>query len=115
MSKVTIFGGAYQNLVGEAIATGTLKVQLSNSANPSPSVHLVSGLTNLLALDNNGNVSTASAQVLWATDTMTPNATYAAWVYAADGQRVYGPIYGLQIPSTPQFNVVNWLPTIASS
>lgn len=122
VSKVQLVGGPFLDTAGNPIANGKLILELQNDEQLSSSTGQVGcGIKTTILLDSNGNVQGTSgdgdpAQYVWPTDAMVPiNASYAGWVYSAEGQLVWGPNYNLLVPSGATFNVDLWVPSSANA
>jgi hypothetical protein len=121
--KTQLIGGGFQDAEGNAVANGSLVMELVQDEQLTSSQgQSCGGIKITLILDSNGNVSGTSgdggsAQSVWPTDQMNPTgASYTAWVYTANGQLAWGPNYNLMVPSSPNpYNIDNWVPNSASS
>jgi hypothetical protein len=114
-SLVLLFGGGFQDALGEVIAKGTLRLKLSQDEVLSNNAgQLCGGAEVTIPLDANGNVDTAQANVsVWPTDQMSPaGAFYTVWAYAADGQLAWGPNSNLTVPSGSNYNLDGWVPNL---
>jgi hypothetical protein len=114
-SLVLLFGGGFQDALGEVIAKGTLRLKLSQDEVLSNNAgQLCGGAEVRIPLDANGNVDTAQANVsVWPTDQMMPaGAFYTVWAYAADGQLAWGPNSNLTVPSGATYNLDGWVPNL---
>ena len=115
---VKLINGNFQDFEGNIVANGSLKLEISQDEQLSSSTgQLCGGRTVSIPLDASGNILGSStspsgpAQYVYPTDAMVPiNASYTGWVYTAQGQLVWGPNYGLLVPSGATFNVDNWVP-----
>ena len=103
-ARVTLIGGTFQDLAANPIANGTLVLQPMQDANVGG--QMCGGIPVRVNLDANGNVSTTAAQMVY------PNPVYAARVYKADGQLVWGPNY-VPIPNIDPFDLAYWPSTPA--
>jgi len=109
-----LFGGSFQDAEGNPLTNGRLRFKLYQDETLSNNAGLLcAGAQVSIPLDANGNVDTTQADVsVWPTDQMTPtaNASYTVWGYTAEGQLAWGQNYGLTVPSTPAYNLNNWIP-----
>ena len=88
---------------------------LSQDALASDGSEVAAGKLIQIALDEDGNVDTTTAQYVWPNDQLTPaNTFYSVSAYTAEGQLVWGP-NPQQVFSTPSpFNVSAWIPGIVN-
>ena len=111
-TKVVLQGGNFQDAEGNLLALGTLRMELVQDEQLSSDTgQICSGITLQIKLDSSGDVAASPVQSVWPTDVMTPaGASYTVWGYSAAGQLVWGPNYGLLVPSGATFDTGTWIP-----
>ena len=109
---VTLTGGTFQDAMGNLLSDGYLICELSQDEQLSSSQgQAVGGRKIKVLLGTDGNVLASPAQKVWPTDEMNPgNASYTVWGYTEEGQLVWGPNYGLLVPTGSTYNVDGWVP-----
>lgn len=109
---VTLTGGTFQDAMGNLLADGYLIMELSQDEQLSMSQGQAVGARKIkVMLGDDGNVLVSPEQKVWPTDEMNPpNASYTVWGYTAEGQLVWGPNYGLLVPTGSTYNVDGWVP-----
>lgn len=112
MPVSTLSGGAFQDPLGNAIANGTLILELSAPATDvlTGEIQICTSAVSFL-LDVEGNVASTPTPTLWANNSITPtNTYYMARVYAKSGQLAWGPnaVYANQ--SGGVINLSSWTP-----
>lgn len=106
-SKVELIGGNFQDLQGNLLALGYIKMKLSSDEEVNDSL-ICSGIEITITLDSNGNC--VAGQYVWGNDAMLPvNSYYKVTVYSAQGQIVWGP-NNQQVAGIGPFDVGTWVP-----
>jgi hypothetical protein len=106
-SKVELAGGQFQNVEGDPLILGYIKMKLSSDEEVNDSL-ICSGIEITINLDSAG--SCVAGQFVWGNDVMLPvNSYYKVTVYSAQGQIVWGP-NNQQVTGTSPFDVGTWIP-----
>ena len=106
-SKVQLTGGQFQDLQGNQLALGYIKMKLSSDEEVNDSL-ICSGIEIQINLDSTGNC--VVGQFVWGNDVMSPvNSFYKVTVYSASGQIVWGP-NNQQVVGVGPFDVGTWIP-----
>jgi hypothetical protein len=103
-SKAQLINGAFQDLSGNPLNNGILRLTLSHDSNLSatPYGQVVAGVTTTIYLDNNGNVS--GTQYVWTNDVLSPSGSY----YTVDAYNNQG----LKAWGAPQYWTLTYSSTI---
>jgi hypothetical protein len=106
-AKVELVGGQFQDLQGNQLALGYIKMKLSSDEEVNDSL-ICSGIEITINLDSTGNC--VVGQSVWGNDVMSPvNSFYRVTVYSAQGQIVWGP-NNQQVTGIGPFDVGTWIP-----
>jgi len=84
-----VFGGGFQNAIGQPLSNGWLTLQLSHDESVAlPASQVVGGVSVKIFLDQNGNA--APNQSIWTSDLLNPNSSYyTVEAYGANGLKVW--------------------------
>lgn len=111
ISLVQLTGGSYQDMFGNPIALGYLKMKLTNPMEVyTVGDEIIEGndISFTIKLDANGNC--VSGQFVYSTSVLTPTTTYTVQAYAADGARAGAP-QTVTVPNTSSsYSISNWVP-----
>jgi hypothetical protein len=106
-SKVQLTGGNFQDVEGNPLNSGYIKMKLSSDEEVNDSL-ICSGIEIKITLDATGNV--VAGQSVWGNDVMLPaNSFYKVTVFSAAGQIVWGP-NNQQVMGSSPFDVGTWIP-----
>ena len=115
IASVQIVGGSFQDLLGNPIAYGYLKLELAQTGPVVGASEICDMSAVMLALDASGNISVSPPQYVWPNDADSGVITYyRASVYSATGQLVWGPNSQRVLSTTSPFNVGTWVPGVVS-
>src|SRR5208282_746165 len=103
-----IYGGNFQDALGNPLANGYLTFRLNTDAmNSSSAVQVCASRVVNVTLGPDGNVY--GAYPIWSNSTLTPSGTvYAVRAYSASGQLVWD--NQMTIPNTSTFDLGTWVP-----
>jgi hypothetical protein len=116
-TKVQLIGGHFQDLSGNVLANGYLRMFLSSDELVTGVGFICSGVFVQIQLDSAGSVASSTStppaanQFVWGNDQMAPtNSYYRVFGYAASGQLAFGPDNQQVIGNGGTFDVGTWIP-----
>jgi hypothetical protein len=110
-TPIQLIGGAFQDLEGNVLVDGYLRLFLSQDANVAGVGNICAGIYVQIQLDAYGNVSVEPPQYAWGNNQMLPvNTFYKVSGYTAAGQLAFGPNNQQIIGVDGQFDVGTWVP-----
>jgi hypothetical protein len=116
-TKTQLLGGHFQDLSGNVLANGYLRMFLSSDELVTGVGFICSGIYVQIQLDSNGSVASSTStppatnQFVWSNDVMTPvNSYYRVFGYTANGQLAFGPDNQQVVFGAGTFDVGTWVP-----
>jgi len=110
-TPIQLIGGAFQDLEGNVLVDGYLRLFLSQDANVAGVGNICAGIYVQIQLDAYGNVSVEPPQYAWGNNQMLPvNTFYKVSGYTAAGQLAFGPNNQQIIGVDGQFDAGTWVP-----
>ena len=116
-TKTQLLGGHFQDLSGNVLANGYLRMFLSSDELVAGVGFICSGIYVQIQLDSNGSIASSSStppatnQFVWSNDVMTPvNSYYRVFGYTANGQLAFGPDNQQVVFGAGTFDVGTWVP-----
>ena len=113
-ASAQLINGGFQDAMGKPLANGWLRLKINTDAqilNPTPVGQICGGLSIGYALDGSGNiygsVFVLRTDYLYTGGGIAP--AYTAYVYAEDGQLVWGPSIQT-VAGASVFNINFWSP-----
>jgi hypothetical protein len=121
-TKTMLYGGNFQDSMGNLLVNGYLTMKLSADEEVNDSL-ICSGIVIRIQLDSNGDVASSSStptapdQYVWANDLMLPvNSYYQVTGFTANGQIAWGPNNQQVISNSSMiFDVGTWVPNYVIS
>jgi hypothetical protein len=112
MALIAISGGNFQDAEGNALAGGSLILQLNNDAVVLGTGQVVSKLPLVITLDENGN---APSTDIWFNDQLSPSGTvYIATLFSASSQPVWSAAQNWSFTGGSPINLNTMVPTVSS-